>query len=1020
MYEGKHIHFSEVDNKPLCSYSPKLCKQRRLNGYAFCIRHVLEDKTAPFKQCEYVAKYNSQRCTNPIPKSEDRRYCNSHLQVLGFIPKKERKKKHEALEEMRGRSHLDSVALNITVPSLALKASNGLDESPPSPPCSRLLPLPDGEHLDPFAFYEEDMEAEEGIPRKGSSVRKKPQSRLVLSQRLPPPPPPPPPLPHDADHLQPRSEHFSPSSVHPGPHPSSPLRTQLPLQHGLLQLPKHSGSLSSYSFQGSQQGLLCKPAPPHTGPSLPPGLAPSTVPSPVQSSGPSLGRKGLLTATPSLSGTLDSVQRHLVAMSPASFSPPPACLQRLKHLVQLCSQRQQEHGDLFPHLGLDWSEDSGEDDYEDFEAMSPSRLCGRLQEGPMQDHSLEETGSSRRVRLAHLCALLQDKYKHLCRQERAATRQKRHRYAFRKALLHAAAKDPDCTAELIQALCKISRSSSSAKQVRLGVKETTGLCTGSTKGQACGDKALPFTQHCFQHILLNRSQQLFSSCTAKFADGQQCSIPVFDITHQTPLCEEHAKKMDNFLRGDGNRRQQQQQHQHHQHHQQQQQHHHLHQHQHQLQQQQQQQQRKPRKKTKPPALTKKHKKKRRRGPRRPQKPIPPALPQGNLAMPSSLALPTNASSVRSPSTPELSTDELPDDITNDIADIPNDLELNQEDFSDVLPRLPDDLQDFDLFEEEAEELVRALQAMGSYPDSLVCLSSMGELGAPGVPSGSMGDLLNGRLPAENFTSLELEENLLHSADAHFPSSPSPPPPPRQAPVPVTSAASTPSLTPAAHAASDPQRTFPRPAPPPHALAQPDPACSSPSAGPFSSSEHVPSPYSEHMASPHTGHFQAESPLLLEVPLSGVPGPPRSPWNHLPLSLADPSSYGTLMEGHLLSTSLSTPPCTTHPAALQPTAALSALPQGGLTGLGSPPAPASTSTPPSSSSSPTRDLLCSLQPKQQLPQFSAVFGHQLASHSGIPNDVQPSHSSTAPPTGFSIASATAASANSATPPFPHSN
>lgn len=44
-------------------------------------------------------------------------------------------------------------------------------------------------------------------------------------------------------------------------------------------------------------------------------------------------------------------------------------------------------------------------------------------------------------------------------------------------------------------------------------------------------------------ILLNRSQQLFSSCTAKFADGQQCSVPVFDITHQTPLCEEHAKKM---------------------------------------------------------------------------------------------------------------------------------------------------------------------------------------------------------------------------------------------------------------------------------------------------------------------------------------------------------------------------------------------------------------------------------------------------------------------------------------------
>ncbi|XP_077392212.1 INO80 complex subunit D-like [Festucalex cinctus] len=177
MYEGKHIHFSEVDNKPLCSYSPKLCKQRRLNGYAFCIRHVLEDKTAPFKQCEYVAKYNSQRCTNPIPKSEDRRYCNSHLQVLGFIPKKERKKKHDALEEMRSRAHLESVALNITVPPLPL-ASNGINELPPSPPCTRLLALPDGELLDPFTFYEDDTDGEEmGPPRKSNAIKKKLQRK---------------------------------------------------------------------------------------------------------------------------------------------------------------------------------------------------------------------------------------------------------------------------------------------------------------------------------------------------------------------------------------------------------------------------------------------------------------------------------------------------------------------------------------------------------------------------------------------------------------------------------------------------------------------------------------------------------------------------------------------------------------------------------------------------------------------------------------------------------------------------
>lgn len=33
----------------------------------------------------------------------------------------------------------------------------------------------------------------------------------------------------------------------------------------------------------------------------------------------------------------------------------------------------------------------------------------------------------------------------------------------------------------------------------------TGTCTGSTKGQACNNRALPFTQHCFQRILSTMS-----------------------------------------------------------------------------------------------------------------------------------------------------------------------------------------------------------------------------------------------------------------------------------------------------------------------------------------------------------------------------------------------------------------------------------------------------------------------------------------------------------------------------------
>ena len=72
MFQGKNIHSSPVDGKLLCSFSEKTCMQRRLNRYAFCIRHVLEDKNAPFKQCKFVAKYNGQRCTNAIPVKEER------------------------------------------------------------------------------------------------------------------------------------------------------------------------------------------------------------------------------------------------------------------------------------------------------------------------------------------------------------------------------------------------------------------------------------------------------------------------------------------------------------------------------------------------------------------------------------------------------------------------------------------------------------------------------------------------------------------------------------------------------------------------------------------------------------------------------------------------------------------------------------------------------------------------------------------------------------------------------------
>ncbi|XP_004851216.1 INO80 complex subunit D isoform X1 [Heterocephalus glaber] len=1033
MYEGKHIHFSEVDNKPLCSYSPKLCKQRRLNGYAFCIRHVLEDKTAPFKQCEYVAKYNSQRCTNPIPKSEDRRYCNSHLQVLGFIPKKERKKKNDPIDEVKVRHQMDTMAFSLTVPTLALKMPNGLDGMSLSPPGARVpLHYLDTEFEDPFAFNEEDDDL-----KKGATVRRKLQSKLAQNRQRQ----------RETEILKVRQEHFSP------PPASSQQQQQPPQQHSHL-----SPLSTSLKPPAPPQGSICKSPQPQNTSAPVQGVAPTTLTIAQARQASHKRPPPLLPASRATAADLPRTDR--VLMKATAFSPHFSCISRLQRLVKLYTQKHQLDTDLFPHLGLDWSEESGEE-LEDSEQASPYQVAWSVRETlryerhTSDDDDDDDDVESRSSRVTQLCTYFQQKYKHLCRLAREESRQKRCRLALRKALLQAASREPESAGQLLQELRREACGGASISQTKLKELEPAA-CSGATKGEQCTNRALPFTRHCFQHILSNRSQQLFSSCTARFADGQQCSVPVFDITHQTPLCEEHAKKMDNFLRGDNSRKVQHQQ------------------------------QRKPRKKTKPPALTKKHKKKRRRGPRRPQKPIPPAVPQGNLSMPTSISLPVEAPHIRSPSTPELSADELPDDIANEISDIPHDLELNQEDFSDVLPRLPDDLQDFDFFEgkngdllpmsEEAEELERALQAV----TSLECLSTIGVLsqsdgvsvqelsdrgigvfstgtGASGIHSLSrevntdLGELLNGRIVPDNFSSLELDENLLRSATLSNPPTPlagqiqgqfSAP-----ANVGLTSATliSQSALGERAfpgqfHGVHDGSHASQRPHPA-QLLSKADDLItsrqqyssdhshSSPH-GSHYDSEHVPSPYSDHITSPHTtsysgdnmaATFSAEMPIMaqhllptqLEVPLGGVVNP-RTHWGNLPVNLGEPSPFSNLLgaDGHLLSTSLSTPPTTSNSETTQPAFAtatpssssvLPGLPQTSFSGMG-----------------PSAELMASTSPKQQLPQFSAAFGHQLSAHSGIPKDLQPSHSSIAPPTGFTVTGATATSTNNASSPFPSPN
>ncbi|KAF7668058.1 hypothetical protein LDENG_00034860 [Lucifuga dentata] len=64
-----------------CSFTQRPCSQPRLDGLEFCIKHILEDKNAPYKQCSYVSTKNGKRCPNAAPKVERKdgvTFCAEH------------------------------------------------------------------------------------------------------------------------------------------------------------------------------------------------------------------------------------------------------------------------------------------------------------------------------------------------------------------------------------------------------------------------------------------------------------------------------------------------------------------------------------------------------------------------------------------------------------------------------------------------------------------------------------------------------------------------------------------------------------------------------------------------------------------------------------------------------------------------------------------------------------------------------------------------------------------------------
>jgi len=92
----------------LCNYSPHLCHGQRLQGYEFCIRHILEDKSAPYKPCAYsLESGGGQGCPRAAPRTtRGEGFCREHSRAVvsarSRISRKRAGGANQALQESLG------------------------------------------------------------------------------------------------------------------------------------------------------------------------------------------------------------------------------------------------------------------------------------------------------------------------------------------------------------------------------------------------------------------------------------------------------------------------------------------------------------------------------------------------------------------------------------------------------------------------------------------------------------------------------------------------------------------------------------------------------------------------------------------------------------------------------------------------------------------------------------------------------------------------------------------------------
>ncbi|ELU02134.1 hypothetical protein CAPTEDRAFT_196622 [Capitella teleta] len=650
MFEGKNIHYSDVDHKPLCSCSIKVCRQRRLNGYAFCLRHILEDPSAPFKQCLHQAKH--RQCSNPIPQAAPAQFCNCHSNILN------------------GKS-------TKRLPSPLHSVQNGFSSSPKD---------------DPYAFPDADPlpappQAKTSPPiTYHNNPSSRPINTISIAKLYPE-------LAEKLERVRTKSSEQKNAKT---PVKNAHSRTMSRLQTKIAQNKiKDKLKNRTYSNVPAQPSTPLTPVTVVTG-SCSPNPAcvadgkPQTVPMETKDHSPHVPVTTLLSSTPTpvmsarpttskvtpVVKTEEEVKGEVTFVKlkrPRDVLSETEAKRRLKRRTAVrtyafYASEKVHNADLLP-MGIDSSDESEVDDLIPWQR---NWLLSSSDEESGDEEMDEELSSNiRKTKLALHKAKLRRQFSQLCHMHSRNQAKRSHIQGGLRALVASARSSPVCCVRAIAATT--SDPSTEEDSIRKSTAEKPRPCLHRNQGNdsACNALALPYTNHCAQHVMYNVDQQVYEFCTAKFSDNTQCCVPVLDPHHELALCPEHAAKADNYEKNHEPRP------------------------------------KKPRKKTKPSALTrppkkgKKKKNQRRKIPE--EEALPPHDPVTSQAPPTSLPAANQRSQFESAPPTYANQPAMPNDmgflngVIDKELDLPLDTQatnfLDEHDLHEVLNKLPDEAFD---------------------------------------------------------------------------------------------------------------------------------------------------------------------------------------------------------------------------------------------------------------------------------------------------------------------------------------